>query len=260
MLNATRKSSCSLFVSSCSNNEQRTTNNLVFGLLATLLMACTTTAMADVLSPFEAHYRVERGSMGLGGTVFSLTREDDCYRYHGEARPNALVSLFVGKVIDDSRFCVTNGQVIPQRFEHIETGDDEDSYSLVFDDDGRVTYRGRSGQARTFTAPENPLEPFVIQIAARLWVESSDEPAALPNRVFTVVDEDEIKRYELAVRDGGRVETPAGTWDTLIVERVDDPDRQLRFWLAPELDWLPIKVEHRKKDDPAIRMFLRKVK
>lgn len=224
--------------------------------MAILLALTALPATADVLSPFEARYDVERGSMGLGTTVFSLASDGDCYRYRGEARPNALVSLFVGDVSDDSRFCVRDGRVAPRRFEHIEPRDDEDSYRLVFGGDGQVTYRSRAGESRTFTAPEDALEPFVIHVAVRLWMADAAAPAALPNRTFTVVDEDEVKHYELAVRGGGRVETPAGTWDTLVVERVDDPDRRLRFWLAPALDWLPIKVEHQKKDDPAIRMTL----
>jgi hypothetical protein len=229
-------------------------------ILAILLAAIAWPATADVLSPFEAHYEVERGSMGLGATVFSLQTNGDCYRYRGKARPNALVSLFVGDVSDESRFCMTDdGRVAPRRFEHIESRDDEDSHSLVFGDDDRVIYRSRAGQARTFAAPEDALEPFVIHIAVRLWIDGAEQPALLPNRTFTVVDEDEIKHYQLAVREGGRLETPAGTWDTLVVERVDDPNRQLRFWLAPELSWLPIKVEHQKGDDPVIRMTLEKL-
>lgn len=227
--------------------------------LALLLAAMATPASADVLSPFEAHYGVQRGSLGLGTTVFSLAADGDCHHYHGEARPNAFVALFVGKVTDDSRFCVSDGQVRPRHFEHVETGDVEDSYSLDFGADGRVTYRSRAGRAKTFQAPEHAVDPFVIHVAARLWVAGADEPSALANKTFTVVDENEIKRYELSVREGGRIETPAGSWETLIVERVDDPKRQLRFWLAPELDWLPVKVEHKKRDDPVIRMTLSKL-
>lgn len=212
-------------------------------------------AAADVLSPFEAQYKVQRGSLGLGTTVFSLSRDGDCYRYSGEARPNALVALFVGDVTDESRFCVDNGRVVPRRFEHVESGDDEDSHTLTFKN-GEVTYKNQAGQARTFEIPPDALEVFVIHVAVRLWMAGADEPAQLENRTVTVVDEDEIKTYELAVREGGQIETPAGAWQTLIVERVDDPKRQLRFWVAPELDWLPVKVEHQKRDDPVIRMIL----
>lgn len=230
--------------------------------VAAALVAATIAAFpaaAGVLSPFEAHYRVERGGFGLGTTMFSLAADGDCYRFRGEALPNALVSLFVGDVFDESGFCSSDGQVAPRWFRHFESDDAGDSYSLDFHDDGRVTYKSRAGRARTFEAPEGALEPFVIQVAVRLWLAGAAEPAAAPNRLFTVVDENEIKRYELAVREGGRIETPAGAWETLIVERVDDPDRKLRFWLAPALDWLPVRVEHRKRDDPAIRMTLQKL-
>ena len=232
--------------------------SLAPALAAASLLLAAPPAAADVLSPFEAHYRVKRGSLGLGDTVFTLARDGECYRYAGEARPNAVVSLFVGKVTDESRFCVRDGRVSPRRFEHVETGDDEDSYTLTFAE-GRVTYKSRAGEAHSFDAPDDALEAFVIHVAVRLWMAGSDDPAELANRSFTVVDEDEIKRYELAVRDGGRVETPAGTWDTLIVARVDDPDRRLTFWVAPALDWLPIRVEHQKRDDPVIRMTLSKL-
>lgn len=232
--------------------------SLAAALAAASLLLTAPPAAADVLSPFEAHYRVKRGGMGIGTTVFSLARDGECYRYAGEARPNALVSLFVGKVTDESRFCVRGGRVTPRHFEHVESGDDEDSYTLTFAD-GRVTYKSRAGEAHSFDVPDGALEVFVIHVAVRLWMAGSAEPAELANRAFTVVDEDEIKRYELAVRDGGRVDTPAGTWDTLIVERVDDPDRRLAFWVAPALDWLPIRVEHQKRDDPVIRMTLSKL-
>lgn len=227
-------------------------------LLAVLLTAIALPAAAGVLSPFEAHYKVQRGSLGLGTTEFSLSRDGDCYRYHGVARPSALVSLFIGTVTDDSRFCVEDGQVQPQHYEHVRAGDAEDSYSLAYKN-GQVTYKSRAGEARTFEAPADALDPSVIQIAARLWVAGADQPTKLPNKTFAMVDEDEVKHYELAVRDGGRIETPAGAWPTLLVERVDDPDRSLRFWLAPGLDWLPVKIEYQKKDDPVIRMTLEKL-
>lgn len=224
--------------------------------MAVMVAMASPPAAAGVLSPFEAHYRVERGNLGLGTTVFSLETDGECHRFRGEARPNALVGLFVGTVTDDSRFCVADGRVVPQGFRHFESRDDEESYSLEFRDDGRVVYKNRAGRARTFKAPEGAVDPFVIQIAVRLWLAGAGKPEAMPNRVFTLVDENEIKRYEFAVRDGERIETPAGDWDTLIVERVDDPDRVQRFWLAPALGWLPVKVVYRKEDDPAIRMTL----
>ena len=40
-----------------------------------------------------------------------------------------------------------------------------------------------------------------------------------------------------------RITVPAGTFDVVRIDRVhDDKDRQTSFWLAPKLDYLPVKV------------------
>lgn len=227
--------------------------------LATALLGLTLAvpATAEVLSPFEATYKASHGIIGLGEATFRLTRDDQCWRWHGVAEPRGLASLLVGRITDDSRFCVADdGALRPRRFKHEEVGDDEDSYRLAFDwQAGTATYNG----GETFEVPADSVDPFLLQLAARLWLERSDDPAGLAPREFTVVDENEIKRYRLAVSEGGSVETGAGTFETIRVARVDDASKQLIFWAAPELDYLPVKVEHRKDGKTQIRFLLRHI-
>ncbi|CAN0335075.1 unnamed protein product, partial [Chrysoparadoxa australica] len=72
-------------------------------------------------------------------------------------------------------------------------------------------------------------------------------------------DEDEIKTYRLAVSEGPSVETAAGSFKTIRLARVDDGDKQLVFWAAPALDFLPVRVEHRKDGSTQIRLDLQSV-
>jgi len=223
-------------------------------LLALLTMALPTAA--SVLDPFEARYEVSRGGVSLGQARFSLSAWGDsgCLAYKGVAEPNAFIRLFIGKVVDESYFC-PDGEagVRPHHFRHVETSDEADSYTLDFDwSAGEVTYN----EDKTFDAPAGGVDPFLLQLSARLWLENAETAAEAGEREFTIVDEDEIKTYRLAVTTGGKIETPAGTYETIKLERIDDPDRQLIFWAAPALDFLPIQVERHKKDDPVIRMRL----
>lgn len=227
-------------------------NNLIVGLLA---LGLAGPAGAAVLEPFKATYKASHGIIGLGEATFKLNRSGDCWRWHGVANPSGLAAMLIGRITDDSEFCLADdGTVMPQRFQHEEQGDAEDSYRLDFNwDEGTVEYN--SGEP--FPVSKGAVDPFLIQIAARLWLERADTPLKLDAREFTVVDENEIKQYRLAVSEGPRIETGSGTFKTIRVARVDDSDKQLIFWTAPELDYLPVKVEHREDGKTRIRFLLR---
>lgn len=226
-------------------------------LLAALFVSPV--AGADVMQTFDAQFKVKRGAVALGTTRFSLARDggNDCYVFRGEANPNAVVRVFVGQVIDESRFCIEDGTVRPQRFSHHMEGNAEDSYSLEFDwSQHEVTYRSEAGDSKVMPLGDSAFDPLSIQFAARRWVAGAANPNAAGERDFALIDEKKQKTYRLRASDGGRIKTAAGRYDTLKIERVDDPKRGLRFWLAREADWIPVQVEHEKPKTGVFRMQL----
>ena len=103
---------------------------------------------------------------------------------------------------------------------------------------------------------DSAFDPLSIQFAARRWVAGAANPNAAGERDFALIDEKKQKTYRLRASDGGRIKTPAGRYDTLKIERVDDPKRGLRFWLARNADWIPVQVEHEKPKTGVFRMQL----
>lgn len=220
----------------------------------------TAPAAAAVPEPFTAVYWASRGILGLGEATFSLDRIDEnCWHWRGVARPTGFAALLADRISDDSRFCVgPDGRLRPERFEHEEEGDPEDSYRLVFDWDNDEAVLNDD---KRFDVPEGAVDPFLLQLAARRWLAEADDPLQLPDREFVVVDEDDIKHYRLTVSKGGRIETPAGVFEnTLRVARIDDPDKEISFWTVPDLDFLPVRMEQRKNGKVQIRFELRNVK
>lgn len=230
-------------------------NNLIIGLIGVALAA---PASAAVLQPFKATYKAHHGFIGLGQATFQLQRSGSCWRWHGVANPSGLAALFIGQVTDTSQFCVArDGTLLPKYFRHHEEGDAESSYTLAFNwAKGMVQYN----DTKPFEVPRGAIDPFLIQLAARLWLARAENPVNLSPQQFTIVDEQEIKTYRLAVSDGKRIETGAGTFNTLRVARVDEDDEQLIFWVAPKLDYLPVKVEHRANGDTRIALVLQSLK
>lgn len=243
--------------------KNRITQALTAGI-AGLLLALAQPAMADVLTPFKADYKVTRGSLTLGDGSFTLQHwggRDDCYSYHGVAKPRTLLRFIVGDITDDSYFCTTeSGHIQTQQYNHTEASDAEDTHILLFDwKAGTVTYKGPKVDKgeKTFDLPPGAVDINGLQIAARLWLAGMQDVSKPAQRKFAIVDEREIKHYTLAARPGGVIKTPIGNFDTIKVERIDNPEKQFKLWAATKLDFLPVRVESQKRNDPIIRLDIK---
>lgn len=237
-------------------------NKKITAAIVALLMLAAQPAAAGVLSSFEADYTVTRGNLTLGDGQFSLkpwSGNPNCYVYHGKAVPRALLRFLVGDITDDSYFCSEGKDIRVQRFRHIEDSDADDSHTLVFDwENSEVTYTGQKaeGGKSRYALPDGAVDLHSLHIAARLWLENMQDSTQPAEREFAIADENEIKRYTLATSPGGLIKTPIGEFDTVKIARVDDPKKQFTLWAAPALDFLPVKVESKKRDDPIVRLSI----
>jgi D-methionine transport system ATP-binding protein len=54
------------------------------------------------------------------------------------------------------------------------------------------------------------------------------------------------------------IKTPAGNFDTIRLERIDNPDKIGRFWLAAERDWMPVKIQTKSGNKPTAVLTLKR--
>lgn len=220
--------------------------------LALLLGMLPFAAGAAVLSPFSAVYEVTRDGMSLGHARFTLTTEgSNCYFYRGVANPEGLAALLVGKSTEESHFCLQGGRLRTQSYSTSrEGGDKKDNYKLNFDWLKGVVSTNNS-EPRTL--PDDAVDSIAMHIAIRKILQ--DAGGSLPSQPIelSVVDDDGVKDYSFAVSGHEQLKTAVGKVDTVLVERINTK-RKIRFWLAPSLDYLPVKFEQQRRDDPAIRM------
>lgn len=237
-----------------------TIKRFVLGLMVFGSLAAATLANADATDPFIAHFDIKRGSLGLGDATFELTttNKPDCYVYTGHAKPNTLAKLFIGRITEKSRFCVNDGQIRPSFFKHHEEGEKDDSYTLRFDwSEHVVHYENEEGERRTMAIGDQALDPLSLQIAARRQIDNARNPAQLGTQTFTLVDEDQIKSYKLRVEPASQISVPAGSYSVLRIKRIgsDDP---LKFWLAKNADWIPVRIE-RSSGSKSFQMNMRRL-
>lgn len=212
------------------------------------------------LHPFTYVYDVAWGSLGIGRLQLQLAAQPghpDCYRYTTTTQPNAMVRLFYGAPSQRSDFCIVDGRVQSQKFVSTLPGDDAQSYRLFFD---WKRHEVSDEHGKTRSIPDDAVDTLALQQAVRLWLhahpDALSDGGGAPTAAFTMVDNKHLTHYRFRFSGHVGVDTPAGHFDTVLMERIDSPGRVGRFWLAPTHDDMPVKSETRIGSKPAVTMVL----
>jgi hypothetical protein len=210
---------------------------------------------APILPVMDYRYAVSWGGMSVGQMQVSLKPggKPGCYRYEAISHPSALAAMLYGAPNETSLFCVKDGTIVSQHFESVLPSDDKQSYTLDFDwDQHKVT----NSKGPTRDLPADAVDSFNLQQAVRLWVVAHAQDKTSPIAEFTMVDRKNLTHYQFRLAGHEPVQTPAGQFDTLKLERIDNPDKIGRFWLAPGKDYMPVVIETKNGGKPTVRMEL----
>lgn len=225
----------------------------LFFILALFLSGA---AFADEpkLGAFSANYSVAWSGTGLGDAVVSLEAEPekDCYRYRNQTNPVSMVRWLYGSPVETSVFCMKDGVIRPRHFEYRIDKRAKDNFTLDFDWSARTLKAQKRGVVTERELPETAYDRLVLQQAVRRWVQS--QPGDGATCEFNMADDDRIAVYKFAIIGAEAMETPAGKFDTLRVERVDNPNKSMRFWLAPSRDYTPVRIE--RIEDGKIKLLM----
>jgi hypothetical protein len=211
--------------------------------LAALLLAGAAAA-EPVLPAQRLTYAASWNGLPLGDVVMSLQPHGapDCYRYESATDPYVAYQVFYGKPVAASEFCIRDGRVVPQRFTFDNPKTGERSSVLEFDVAGGKVRNGKGG---VHDIPANAQDRLALQQAVRLWAAARGAQLAPGGESveFVMVDDRYVRRYRFQLGAREAIDTPAGRFETLRMERVDDPKRSSIYWLAPARDYLPVQLE-----------------
>lgn len=209
------------------------------------LLARTTQAPAADLRPFSASYTITWHGMSAGTAQLQLQRlADGRWSYQSLSTARGLFRIAMpAELRSRTLFTIREGRIVPELF----TADDGATSSnkdqeLKFDwVAGRVT---GVAEKRRVDLPLQPglLDTMSVQIALMHELLGGGTP-----RHFTLVDKDRIKEYDYTAVGEESVGTPVGEQRTLVF-RSSRPGSSTGtyFWCAPELGYLPVKVERRE--------------
>lgn len=227
---------------------------------AAVIVLLLLSGLASAADPWAARadrYRVEWGNIALGEGKISLKpKGDGCFDYRSTTDPIALVRWTYGAPEERSQFCLRDGQVEARHFEYRNGKSSADNFSIDFDPAAAHAKIHRDGTIRVVDLGRpGVVDRFTVREAVRAWVISENGRIGA-EQDFYFVDDEKLRRYRFAIRLRETVKTEAGSFETLRVERIDNPKKVYRYWVAPSRAYVPVKIEHINKGKVELRMSL----
>ncbi len=204
----------------------------------------TTLAGEQNLPEFYAQYDVYRSGVKIAKTDRSFSRmQDGNLLYRSETNVTGLVSMFrQDHIIEESIWQFADGKVIPHSYEYIYSGnkDKDKNIKIAFDWKKNQITNSINGSSWYMPTTEGIVDKLLYQYSIML-----DMQAGKSKLTYKVADGGKEKLYEFEALGEETIDTPLGKLKTIkIVRHFPNSTRQSIFWSAPEVGYLPVKLEN----------------
>ncbi|AWT48654.1 DUF3108 domain-containing protein [Psychrobacter sp. YP14] len=221
------------------------------GLATATAVASTVSMAASTLTPTTADYNFTAEGKYKGTATRSLTKSGNNWNYKMSAKVAGVASAN-----QNSSFILSGNSIIPTSasttYKLFGVGR---THKVAFSDSGKKvvsTYRGKS---YNLSAPNRAFDDLSLEAQIR-----QDLLTGKFTGNYYMVKKDKVEKTPFKKAGNTKITVPAGTFDTVRVDRIhDDKSRSTSFWLAPSLDYLPVKVVQ-SDDGKKMEMELTKVR
>ncbi len=218
-------------------------------LAASTFVALPVAAVAADLPGYSATYRVSADGK-TGTATRTLTKTGNNYKYTVNARAAGVATLN-----QEATFSLSNGRILPSSSTMsariLGIGN---THSIRFNNARKSVVSTYKGKATTLNMPRQAYDDLSLEAQIRQELINGKFSGS-----YQLVKKTEIETTKFRRAGNTKITVPAGTYDTVRIDRIhDDRDRATSFWLAPSLDYLPVRVSQ-TTDGKIISMELTKV-
>ncbi|MDO4896213.1 MAG: DUF3108 domain-containing protein [Moraxella sp.] len=215
----------------------------------TTLMTMGVSAHAVDLAGYSATYAVKAD--GKSGTATrTLTKNGNNYSYNVKANSAGVASLN-----QSANFSLSGGRIIPSSSSmSVRILGVGNTHNIKFNNKAKTVVSTYKGKSTTLKMSRQAYDDLSLEAQIR---------QELINGKFTgnyhLVKKTNIEATRFKKSGSSTLTVPAGTYNVIRIDRVhDDKNLSTSFWVAPSLNYLPIKVSQTKKGK-TISMELTKV-
>lgn len=178
-------------------------------------------------------------------TTVNWDEQAGAYVYKTSFEANGLAALkFPGMARDRGQFKLDCRGIVPVENQRDDGSEklDEDVFTAFSADTStaRVDYQGETFD---FDLPPGTVDPQTLTLALML-----DLQQGLPPGTYTALDRTRIKTYPFKRIGEEELDTSMGKYATVVLQEGRDTDKRTRIvWVAPELGYLPVKIQYNRK-------------
>ncbi|OAL77726.1 hypothetical protein AY606_09720 [Acinetobacter sp. SFB] len=208
---------------------------LASGVSTTLLLAGFS-SQAFAMSPFQASYQFSYNGKNMGSATRTLSKSGNNWTYVFAAKAGAIASA-----TETSRFSLNGNQILSSSFNRSsKILVHNNSMSINFNPNTKTINTKKDDKARSFAWKSGVLDELNAELQLREDLKTSGLKSS-----YAIADAKEVESRRFVKQGSETVKTSYGTFDTIkVVMKHDKPNRDTTFWLAPKLDYAPVKVSH----------------
>ena len=231
-----------------------------WSVLAVVALAAPAAQGAETdIATYTATYRVAYKGREAGTAEFSVRylADRDVYEFSSRVMAKGMLKLArPNPAVERSEFHVAAGAIQPLQFWYEDgSRSGEDNFHIEFDWQRRVAMVDSAEARREFALPEAALDRGSLQVALM-----HDLATTGTARTLKLADEDGIVEYEYTDNGTATMTTGAGPVATrVLTQQRAGSSRVTSLWVAPELRFLPVRIEQRRDGEVQTAFELVKV-
>lgn len=209
------------------------------GIASTLLFTGFS-SQAFAMSPFQASYQFNYNGKNMGSATRTLSKSGNNWTYVFAAKAGAIASAS-----ETSRFGFNAGKISSNSFSRTsKILVYNNTMSINFNPSAKTINTKKDSDTRSFAWKAGVLD----ELNAELQIREDLKSGGLKSSYY-IADHNEVESRRFIKQGAEKIKTNYGTFDTIkVVLKHNKPNRDTIFWLAPKLDYLPVKVTHQDKD------------
>lgn len=193
------------------------------------------------------NYRVDWKGFSLDSSRTVDKLEDGSWKAQ-----NSSSLLFMG-IEEQSRFHIQNGLIEPQEYRYERKGlSKKHNVRLGFDTSGKYEVESPSGDDEI--AYEGKIYDLLSH-QLQLRIDLACKPPQ-DTYEYSIARRKGVSEYSYRYVGDDSVQTPAGNFEAVMLERGEEGDKLEQIWLAPELNYLIVRFKHQEEDDEAAELLL----
>jgi len=216
-------------------------------ILAVLSLCFIGTARASYPPEFTAIYQLNKLGMNAAETRITHTKQTDgSWLYKSQTQTKGLISIFrKDKITERTQLNNITGSYKPVSYDYIHQGSKKNrNRSIAFDWQNKTANINNRGKRSSFAIADDVADSFSLQL--KIMSNLDDNNRQLD---YNIIHKGQLKAYQFEILGEDIADTAAGNFKAIKWKRTRKQGKRTTImWLAPELHYLPVRIQHIEKD------------